>query len=633
MTTIPSGNFCLGRLLTMGSRRQPACRVPEKAQTASGPVSRFPRVQVLIVAAVLVAACCVVPVQAEIRPEFAMDDDPRIVVPPPEMRVSDKFAPLWLEALNRPEADFQRMLAEAFTEGQAAGLPGMRKAIPVFEKLVTSESMNPATRLAIARALIKFDARDSAPALFDVSKHSGADFRNLIEPALARWKFAPIREIWQARIQSPDTSFRDLMLAINGLAAIGDSADVAGLLAIVNEPFRVQPIRLAAARAAGQIQESGLEDDASRLLKPAQAAIHRRLCAVALLARHDSPNTRALLLAQAVDPEPTVAAAALERLNAIDHNLVLSLAEKAMENPDQHVREQGLECFVALPTPERVFVVSRRLNDPHPAIRAKTREAMFLMAAQPELNDSVRASAINVLSGNDWRGQQQSSLLLAALDQKSVAPRLVELLESERGEVAVASAWGLRQLAVPETLPAILDKATRQTEFRRSGVRSADHLDLQVAHLFEAIGIMKYAPSEPLLKRYIPKDFSYGNESRAAAIWALGYIHEGTPDEQLAEQFTGRLTDPSTSPPEMDRVRTMSAISLGRMKAVSQVKAIKAFMGPNVIPLPSSLAMRWAIRELTGEELPDPEPSITSKGNFFLEPLDIRLEELVPVER
>jgi HEAT repeat protein len=238
------------------------------------------------------------------------------------------------------------------------------------------------------------------------------------------------------------------------------------------------------------------------------------------------------------------------------------------------------------------------------------------------------------MAAEGWRGQEQAQLLLAALDHKPAAPRMVELLESPRGEVMVAAAWGLRKLAVPDTLAAMLDKAGRQTDFRltAAGVISP-HLDHQVAHLFETMGIMKYAPAEPLLRRYVPKDFMYGMESRPSAIWALGLLHAGTPDEPLAQQFMERLTDPSTSPPEQDRVRVASAISLGRMKAVSQVPAIKRYMGPRVHPLASSVAMQWAIRELTGEQLPDAEPLINSRGNFFLEPLDVRTEELVPVER
>lgn len=571
--------------------------------------------------------------RAEIKPDFAMDSDPRLVVPEARVLVSDKFAPLWAQTLARPEADLQRMTAEAIADGFAAGLPGMRQMIPALIKLASDESTHAATRQSAVRSLIQFESVDSAPVLFDISKRYGADFRAVIEPTLTRWKFAPVREVWQARLKSPDTRLRDLMLAIDGMAAMGEPADVADLLAIVHDPFRPQPVRLAAARAAGKIQATGLEGDATRLLKPAPVSIARKLCALALIDRHDSSETRKVLLGLAVDDEPTAAAAALKRLNAIDHNLVLPLAEKAMENADQHVRQEGVNAYVALPTPERVTFVARLLDDVHPTIRANVCEELFRLAGDSALSDPIRTTAMSVLGADSWRGQEQAVLLLAALDHKPAAGRLIQLLESPRGEVMAAAAWGLRKLAVPQTLPAILDKATRQTEFRLTGHTFSPFLDLQVAHLLEAIGIMKYAPAEPLLRRHVPKDFKYGFESRAAAIWALGWLHEGVADEELAQLFTGRLTDPSTSPAEADRVRTMSAISIGRMKAVSQVEPMKRYMGPKVIPLASSLAMQWAIRELTGEQLPDAEPFNTSRGSFFLEPLDVRSDELIPAER
>ena len=43
-----------------------------------------------------------------------------------------------------------------------------------------------------------------------------------------------------------------------------------------------------------------------------------------------------------------------------------------------------------------------------------------------------------------WRALEQATILLAVLDHKPAAPRLVDLLRFERPEVFVAAAWGLR---------------------------------------------------------------------------------------------------------------------------------------------------------------------------------------------
>src|SRR4029077_16913686 len=159
------------------------------------------------------------------------------------------------------------------------------------------------------------------------------------------------------------------------------------------------------------------------------------------------------------------------------------------------------------------------------------RESLYALAKRQELNEPIRRGATEVLSGDKWRGLEQAALLLAALAHKPAAARLVELLEFSRPEVGIAAAWGLKTLAVAETLPALLDKARRQDKIRRATAPEPRGRDDQTPHLFEACGRMKYATAEPLLVEYIFKDLRIGVESRKSAIWALGLLHEGVPDE------------------------------------------------------------------------------------------------------
>jgi HEAT repeat protein len=330
-----------------------------------------------------------------------------------------------------------------------------------------------------------------------------------------------------------------------------------------------------------------------------------------------------LRLAQ--DPEPAAAAAALERLNAIDSNLVVPLAEQAMRNDDPHVRKQGVDAYVAHPSPQRAAIVARLLDDPHPAIRSNVREQLYHLAQSPECGASIREAVMAMLTNASWRGQEQAALLLGALDHKPAAPEMVSLLESQRAEVMVAAAWGLRKLAVADTLPSILDKAARQTDARTRGLVGME-VDLQVAHLFEAMGAQKYAPAESLWRKYVPKDLKMGEYSRGAAIWSLGRLYTGRQDEALARLLVQRLTDPAPPPmtelAELMRVRVMSAVALARLRAVSQVERMRLYLGAKAKPIPSSQAIRWAIHELTGENLPEPEPAIIAQPNWFLVPLD-----------
>lgn len=567
----------------------------------------------------LIAECNIA--TAEIRPEFAMDSDPKLIIPNPIMRFSKKYKPLWFEALARPEADLQRLAAETIAQAHIVGVPEMNDARATLLKIVTAEKSHLAARIAAARALIVLDAHEESQALFDSSQMHGADLQQIIEPALAHWKSEPIRAVWVKRLDAPKTRHRELMLAINGLGEAGDETALPKLLGLTADSLQPSSVRLAAARSAGKLKETGLEAEAKQLTKSDSASIADRLAAVALLERHKSEAARSVLLQLARDKEPSVIAAALTQLNAINHDLVLPLAEEAIANDDVNVRQQGANAYIARPTPERIAVLAKLLDDVHPKFRGNIREALFVLAQKPELDSAVRQTATQVLAGESWRGQEQATLLLSELDHKPAAPRLVQLLDSSRIEVLIATAWGLRKLAVPETLPAMLEKATQQTDARSKG-KSVNGVDEQVAHLFEAFGLMNYAPAENLLRKYIPKRLELGDYSRGAAIWSLGLMHNGTPDEPLATLLVERLTEPPVTPSELIRIRAMSAISIGRMQAKSQVTRMREYLGPKVEPLLTPLAIRWSLHQLTGELLPDAEPPITSRSGWFLEPLD-----------
>lgn len=580
-----------------------------------------------------VLSVAVATARGEIRVEFVMHRDPDVISPPEVTVFPENLLSLWLQALARPNADMQRMAAESVVQAHALKMPKIEEATPALIKVVSADATHSAARFAAARALIALDARDSAAVLLEASQRSGSDFRQLVEPVLAKWKFEPAFDVWRKRLSTPSTRLRDLILAIRCVREAGDETCAESLLAIANDPRRPMTARLEAAQSAGKWKRSGLEENARRFANAPAASIFDRLCAVALLDQHRTDSAQTALSQFAHDSEPSIAAAALASLNANDPGLVVPLAEQAMRNDDANVRQHGVTAYSARPTAERVTAMARLLDDPHPTLRATVRESLFRLARESELDAPIRAAAMSVLAGDGWRGQEQATLLLTALDHKSAASRFVELLESPRDEVMVTAAWGLRQLAVPATLPAILDKATRQTELRKKpppppNPPTSLKLDVQVGLLFESLGQMQYAPADGLLRRYVPKDLGLGEMSRPAAIWALGHLHANQPDEALAKQLFERLTEPaSVLPPESERVRDMSLVSLARMKTRTQLEPIRQALSPRGGSGRMYLLYRWALRELTGEILPEPKPIIVPQTGWFLEPLEAKPSE------
>ena len=561
-------------------------------------------------------------VRAEIRTYYLMDHDPEIHVPPAICVISPENKTLWLEALARPEADMQRLAADAIMRAHAAGMADLEEAVPRLETVLTSAQSHPSARLAAARALVELQAKASADTLATAARKFGADLRQVIEPALAQWDYRPMRAEWQARLKEPGVRHRDLMLAIRGLTTAGDESAVGAFLEIVHNAERSLDGRIEAARSAGILVDHGLEADARATTGGKKAAsMSNRLCGVQLVARHSGDDALALLNGFAVDTEPAIAAIALARLIEIDPHLVLPFAERAIGNADAKIRQLGARAYVLVPDAARVAVLAGLLNDPHPGLRRSVGEWLRKLSRVAEFDESVRRAVTGILAGDDWRGLEQAALLLATLDHKPAAPRLVELLDFRRAEVRVAAAWGAKMLAVPETLPALLTAALRRTELRMGEVPQQTDLDVQTAHLLELFGKTRYRDAEPLLRRYIPKESKLGSYSRSAAIWSLGFLHAGVPDEELARQLVERLNDIRSLPPELTPVRAMSAVTIGRMKAGSQVAALRQYISPTVEADEISMRIRWAVMELTGESIPEPSSPIIGKAGWFLEPI------------
>jgi hypothetical protein len=519
------------------------------------------------------------------------------------------------------------MAADAFCRGHHAGIPDLDEAIPGLVRILGSPASHPAARLAAARALVEFQNKDTAPELARCAAQYGADLRQIVEPALAAWNYEPLRAIWQARLTATAVQPRDLLLAVRCLAIAGDETQAAALLPIVHDRFRPSAVRSEAARAAGLLRNRGLETEAARLIgDAANSPLINRICAVRLIAAHNGDEALKLLVTLAADPEPAVAAVALGRLCEIAPALALPLAESAINSSDPHLRQLGITASALTPDPQRIASLGRMLDDRHPTVRNSARTSLTDLARQTELAGPVRDAATAMLAGESWRGLEQAALLLAAIDHKPAADRLVALLEFDRPEVQIAAAWGLKTLALPETLPAMLARATRQDALRRASKEEEPAgLDEQTAHLFEAFGRMKYAAAEPLLVEYLPKDFKIGLQSRKSAIWALGLLHAGESDESLAKQFMERVTDQGgkdgDSRPELTSIKEMSAIALGRMGAVSHAPGLRKYVGPEIPSHRLGMAIRWALIELTGESIPEPSGAFLADGAlWFLEP-------------
>lgn len=554
--------------------------------------------------------------------------DPVIPTPTTKNTFPDGLLDLWLKVLERPEVELRTQAALAITSAHQRGMTGLETAIPALHRALESAE-HPHVRLATAQALIAIEAKSSAELLLSQAKEV-VDLREVVDPALAKWDYHPARAIWLERLNQPAPYERNHVRAMQALAAVNEPKAIPRLCELLFADDLPEAVRLDVARALGQLRTTGGEADALKL-KPDPT------CAALLLRNHSSVESVNLLQKITRSPSPTAAAIAVRRLNELNPDHVLPLSDAVFASSDPAVRRAGVEALTQRPTPERIQTISLRLNDPHPDIRAYARQCLVQLAAKPDLKPVVLDRLTTILNGSDWRGQEQAALLAGQLDHKPSATRLVELLAAKRAEAFIAAARALRVLAVLETLPPVLAHLQmRHGQIRAKGYNaglenvSGAELDRQLSQLCQFLGQANYKPAEATLRalfprfvrRGLPPSFSsVGGETRAAAIWALGKLHTGDPEKDLAEQFEERLTGDPMVGSDDPRVRRMAALTLVRMKAVDSLPALRGIGGGTIPTLDMVLiTCRWADEELSCRPHLPPAIVLRLQQDWFLKP-------------
>ena len=557
---------------------------------------------------------------------------------PPTVRVfPDGLQEIWLRALSRPEAEMRLKAAATIALAHDRGVKGLDATVGPLIAALDAPEKHPAVRLEIARTLVALDARDAASSLFAQLESASIELRELIEPALARWDHRPARKVWLDRLVHA-TPPRSLTLAIEGLATVREEKAVAPLWQLASNRNVASSIRLDAARALGAIRDKGLESDAGSRRAESSSLIDR-MAAALMLRRHGGPAAIAILRRLARDPQAAVVAIAAARLIDIDPKLGLALAvpggpaEPLRESADPEVRLLHVEMVFRLPSVEHVASLADVLPDPHPDVRIKARQHLKTLAEQKELRQAVLDKTSKVLAANDWRGLEQAAILLAQLDHRPAASRLAQLLIHDRPEAFVTAAWALRRLAVPAAdVPDVYEAVTRYVDGEMKRVAGGqppppgrrpyvDMIDHQLSQLNQLLGKQKYQPADKVLRKFIAKRMGL-TEGRAAAIWALGLIHEGKqPDAALVTALVARLEDVTSIPPEMPPVRRMSAVTLGRMKADAALPTLRRFWPGVTTNTATANACGWAIEQITGEKMPPGEPVRRGRLDWFLLPV------------
>ncbi|MCH2129524.1 MAG: hypothetical protein MK179_10295 [Pirellulaceae bacterium] len=577
-----------------------------------------------------------------------------------------RLLPLWSAALDRPEIELQQEAARAIVKAHQTGMEGLESTVPRLMQLLSGEKLPDDASYDLAQALIELDITSAADLLMQLRKDSRLPLTLLIEPALARWDYEPMRDVWLNRLQQTNVDTTRLALAIDGLRKVQASQASEPLRRLVSDSQQSSEIRLKAANALGFLSHEGLEPLVQELLhlpdhkengapptgsSVSATLLHQLLC-VRLLRFHASNEAIELLLFLATNDNGGVAALALERLLEIDGSLVTPINDQLVHHMDSNVRRLTGRALTQQATVNAVILLHELLDDPIPDIRIQTADQMVALDAQADLSESVRSSAMDMMASGKPRGVEQAIMVLGAVDHEPAADQMVSLLTSKTPEIAVASAWGLRKLQVDDTSKPMLDhlsaemKRTAELDaelwitWKQTPPPTVDFDGLQVTYqqlqqLMQALSLLQYTEARELFEQHLPTPPVRGlgdppavaavfhPDTRAAAIWALGHIAL----DDRTEMVTNRLVEilnsvPPSGAAETSVTRAAAAISLGSQEVTSALPSLRNHLGPLPAHEQVGFACGRVLHVLAGEPLPVSSPRTVYQLGWFLEPIE-----------
>ena len=514
----------------------------------------------------------------------------------------------WLQHINKPAPILE---LTRFASGEAANLiVESQNAIrlanelnredrtaslkSILEKLTTPDP-NEQVQLSIVSAAIQLADASYAPELWEKLRDHNPS-RRLLDPAMIKWKSPLALDDWRKRLTQSETPNSQLIVAIEGVAAVGNEQDLAVLETLLRRDRSNTTLKAVVARAMGSLAQRNLENLADDVF--ASGIDQHALIVAELLSRHDSDRARDLLgkvLKTGNNAARNVAYTAISRSFGA---FARELAPEMLLQSNNHLRQQAIEVLNRFDDPESLRQQAIAMDDRNQTIRNTARENIEKKAQNAALKVVVDETITMQLKSDSPRAVVQSILLSVSLDQRERCHQLVALLDHPDMDVSITAAWGLQSIVdSPELLDLILKHTDLATQRLRKGEAISVSEFVKQAFLFEALGRNHYKPAIPSLKLYVPKSrLKLMNFTRATAIWAIGKIQEGSRDETTATLIAQRMLDRSDDDPEDPLVQFTSAIALGFIRAPGSIEQLNKVI--DAPPSPIGLARDWSLKQI-----------------------------------
>ncbi len=577
--------------------------------------------------------------------DWPMFNDPAEDPLPVDKVFRPRLAVLWGQALARPEVELRRQAAEAIIKAHREGMKGLDTLIPALRRVLRDGGTPGVAQDEAALALIELDDRASAEDVLKLMEHTPSWQVELLDAGLARWDYAPARAVWRARLDQAQSSASGRSSAARCLGLVHDEDAAGALEKLVRQASTEPMLRLAAAEALAQLAQAPVVPLARTV---SRGDLLDRVCAAKLLTGRKDDGALQLDHDLLEDPSPAVVAVALANLLQVAPARISAAdAARLAGSPDANVRRLAAQALVQESTAEAVVHLADLLADENPMLRCDVREWLVTMAGRAELRQAVIDAARRHLDGAAWRGQEEAAYLVGSLDCKECADRLLDLMVAPHLEVRLAACTALRRLAVPATFARMLARARDLAHQSSAAVEAAAppagkgqagplpdraararealeaaSIGQEMAQLIQTFGPHDYKPAEGFLRSLVPKNMALPDLGRAAAIWSLGFMYPDDKAAKLGSILAGRLSDLSPMMPESQNVRSMSAVTIGRLRARAGLAAVEQFYKDEASTVEIGGMCRWAIMRITGQTLPPLPHLVDEPQGWFLEPLE-----------
>lgn len=557
------------------------------------------------------------------RESLPMMNDPVLEPPAQMLVVHERLVSLWLEAIDRPEFDLRVNAVNALVDLRVQGATGLEIVLPRLQRLVSDDAVE-AVRDSAARALVAFDDRTSASLLAEAmasQRVSDQVVMQAIDPALATWGLASAEAQWRSRLERREGSLGLQASAARRLGEAGVESASALLMSVAMDAGRSVSVRFAAAEAVAKLNKQGLENNAQLLFAAGDA--RASMLAIAMLGGHHGEAAIRCVQASLSHDNARVREQAV-RWFAREGRSAVSTVEPLAGDADAGVRLAVMEVIRATWPQSAIDVLIAALADQERVVRDAAADGLAAVIAGDEARSEVQAALSDTLAGSNALALEQASRLVGYAGMVEESPRLLALLGHESPRVRIAAAQGLRVLQIAETESAILDRCrilTSQMDDPPADAAPRQAVADELAQHFMLLGQLRCRAADPLLQRYLPKRSGFAVADRAAAIYALGLIHEGQPaDAALIATLEERLGDNNPLDPEASEVRRFSAVALGRMRATTSTDLLKMINSMENSTISVGASTRWALTQITGQPQPALQRVEHIPGPYFLEP-------------